>query len=312
MGSKKIFVNYIWKILFTLDVVFVDLAEMDYKTVFLQDSCPCTAIDHLRCEPASLKPFRSGAGIVALSPQAEFHKEFYCILTIRSPRNTGIILRINHLDIPVSSRGCKAGMLKVHRKGKTPDVDDVLGLCGSRIPEHSVFVSNSNQVNISYHQGRSIINKNKSFNLTFTYFWLSSQEKGCKKNRFQCLDRRCVSPSLECDGLKNCEDGSDESMAYRVCGKYANTSDPRVGIGVGVAMALLFIIGLSVAALFKRRRSKRNSSAGQERGTRISVHINIPRSSFSSDDIDVSHETGVASTTPEDQPPSYESLFPES
>jgi hypothetical protein len=45
------------------------------------------------------------------------------------------------------------------------------GLCGSRIPEHSVFISKGNEVNVTYHQGRSILQKNKAFNLTFTYFW---------------------------------------------------------------------------------------------------------------------------------------------
>jgi hypothetical protein len=90
--------------------------------VYLQETCPCTAIDHLRCRSSVLRPIRTGSGVIALSRLPQFHVEFYCVLTLRAPKNAGLILRLNHLDIPVSSKGCKAGMLKIHR-----NADDVLG-----------------------------------------------------------------------------------------------------------------------------------------------------------------------------------------
>lgn len=48
------------------------------------------------------------------------------------------------------------------------------------------------------------------------------------RNRAQCLFR-----SLVCDGIKHCEDGSDEDAEYAGCGeRHAYTSGPASGLWV--------------------------------------------------------------------------------
>ena len=40
---------------------------------------------------------------------------------------------------------------------------------------------------------------------------------GCLASQFECDNRVCVSRELECDGVDNCGDNSDE---IRPCGEY--------------------------------------------------------------------------------------------
>ena len=49
-------------------------------------------------------------------------------------------------------------------------------LCGDQVPQFS-FRSNSDRVTLAYHQAISIINRYKSFNLTFTYFRVTGPGK---------------------------------------------------------------------------------------------------------------------------------------
>lgn len=238
-------------------------------------------------------------------------------------------------------------------------------------------------------------------------------EKLCSRNRYQCSDRKCIASSLRCDGMLNCEDGSDESMAYRVCGKYANTceyaSTSSLPCSGSFWVSVLYVVSplQSLHRMFwkwqltaeiyhdpswpvfqlipeweqelafqwalswfwawrsqscsrkdqsKWRHLNRQPTdrrvpascsntawhsnrfpwsvltdkshgflqSSQEFGTRISVHINLPQGSFTSDDADPSpdsnttqetFETSVPSHAEppfyEDPPPSYDSLFPE-
>ncbi len=80
----------------------------------MQESCSCSAIDHLRCSSFWLPPQALGAGNVALSRNPEFRKEFYCEFVIRAPdREARILLMVNSLGIP-DTEGCKGGMLKIY------------------------------------------------------------------------------------------------------------------------------------------------------------------------------------------------------
>ncbi len=50
---------------------------------------------------------------------------------------------------------------------------------------------------------------------------LFSGESECNEtSQFLCRSGLCISQSLECDDYDNCDDLSDESLDYHICGKY--------------------------------------------------------------------------------------------
>ncbi|KAK2141851.1 hypothetical protein LSH36_1032g00054, partial [Paralvinella palmiformis] len=183
-----------------------------------------------------------GAGNVALSRTSKFFKEFYCEFSIRAPsKRHRIMLTVNHLDIP-ETKGCKAGTLKIYDGPIVEKPIQLAGLCGNEVPQFS-FRSNTDRITLAYHQALSIINRHKSFNLTFTYFRVTGPEHDCNNSReFPCVNGLCIPRVLECDGWNNCGDRTDENMDYHVCGKLLTTSDPMVGIAVGVTVASLLVI----------------------------------------------------------------------
>ena len=40
---------------------------------------------------------------------------------------------------------------------------------------------------------------------------------------FRCKNSMCIADSLVCDGYDNCQDGSDESTRWDVCGRYVKS-----------------------------------------------------------------------------------------
>ncbi|XP_053355742.1 ST14 transmembrane serine protease matriptase a [Clarias gariepinus] len=76
-------------------------------------------------------------------------------------------------------------------------------LCGE-LPSSTVRTSTSNQMTVVFYSDESYVDR--GFNATFTAFEPSNP---CP-DRFLCNNKRCVSPTLRCDGWNDCGDSSDE------------------------------------------------------------------------------------------------------
>ena len=74
------------------------------------------AVSHLRCVAYVLGPVDGGAGYIGLArePSVFRPREFYCVYTIRAPPRMYVYIRINSILIPMSTGGCRAGMLQIY------------------------------------------------------------------------------------------------------------------------------------------------------------------------------------------------------
>ncbi|XP_046359954.1 SCO-spondin-like isoform X1 [Haliotis rufescens] len=91
------------------------------------------------------------------------------------------------------------------------------------------------------------------------------RECPCDLEQFQCLDGRCLHPSLLCDGNLDCLNGEDETIC-----KSSPTSDkdvnPPTSVIAGVCIAII-VVTLAVIAVLVFLRRRRLRSLHRESGS---------------------------------------------
>ncbi|XP_070564045.1 enteropeptidase-like [Ptychodera flava] len=157
------------------------------------------------------------------------------------------------------------------------DVDNYLGYCNDYI---AIYDTNGAQIRKFcgagepadiYAIGRNITLRmvtdgsrvDNGFGLVFTSYHME-YDKSCETRNgsaeYLCRNGRCISSSLKCDGLNNCNDGSEESGCA--------SDTVWIVLGVIFGVIILGIVALSIWYCLdskkKKKRAERNRNQVQE------------------------------------------------
>ena len=166
-------------------------------------------------------------------------KKFYplnmnCTVILQTEVNRSISLKIRYLNIP-SNTGmiprCATDFLKISSLGQNgtyKKLTPVPGICGEdNTLIQRWYQSSSGKMSVNFVSG-SQCDDQSGFELIATSYTLN-ESRGC--DGFLCGDGKCISDSLQCDKIENCEDGTDEnncrphSTTFKPTTKYPDSSN---------------------------------------------------------------------------------------
>lgn len=218
-----------------------------------------------------------GGRVYSHASRGRYANKLDCKVTIIAPKGNQIVLHIENFDV-TDSMNCYQDEVIFYdgRRNSSPQLSGSLyGLCGSTVPEeYRYMVSSGNEATIRFITD-GVSTENSGFVVSYTAF-IPSIKKKEEDDCFQCAeDPMCIDPRLKCDGLANCIDGSDESMATCYYGRDSNdnTDGPSYNwlSWPGTLLAFVFISCYIIAIVVNCAVCRCNSSKYDENGQEPNV-----------------------------------------
>lgn len=139
---------------------------------------------------------------VQLTDRHGYQANLDCTLIFKAPEGQSLMFKLNDLEME-RSRDCSSDFLLISQITK----GDVV-LCGSGKHIDSYY-SKIDSISLRFVSNRDLMNTMRGFSGHFSPL---SKGEACLTNKFRCKNRYCIDSSLECDGVDNCGDESDENI----------------------------------------------------------------------------------------------------
>lgn len=126
-----------------------------------------------------------------------------CHWKILVPEGKHVHLSFSTFNFSNNEHGCKFARLEIY-DGLTLNPNLKIGrYCGSTRPKK--VISRTNEMSLR------AVSSDASHTGWFALRYTALPEGPCGKNNFACNDRQCIENTQYCDGVRDCDDGSDES-----------------------------------------------------------------------------------------------------
>ncbi|GIY35849.1 plasminogen [Caerostris darwini] len=133
--------------------------------------------------------------------EGEYPPMIGCNYQITAPENYRIKITFKDLDI-APSESCNQDKLEILGE----DEGNILGIfCGTDLPRPVFSEKGDTKVNLKF--GTDYMETGRGFHL---YYEASPTLEECPPNHIVCKNRNCVPERAKCDGMDDCEDGTDE------------------------------------------------------------------------------------------------------
>nr|XP_042901473.1 abnormal cell migration protein 13 isoform X1 [Parasteatoda tepidariorum] len=139
-----------------------------------------------------------------------------CLIKLLPPKGFGVLVTILRVDFR-NHEACK-DYIKI-----LDDNSDGEKLCGYNEPGlHAKTYFSDNAMRILYHTNEGGMGFSNGFRFVFTVTKLDMNDTTCSApDEFMCQNTHCIWAGVQCDGINNCGDGSDEnSTEHPHCSMY--------------------------------------------------------------------------------------------